>query len=55
MYDLKLKSIFLKTMLNNDQEALLDRDNLTGDFKDAAKAKSIDRLSFIRDVKISET
>lgn len=44
MYDLKLKSIFLKTMLNNDQEALIDRDNLTGDFKDAAKAKSIDRL-----------
>lgn len=44
MYDLKLKAIFLKTMLNNDQEALIDRDNLSGDSKDVAKAKNIDRL-----------
>ncbi|MBQ9731027.1 MAG: hypothetical protein IJV94_02715 [Bacilli bacterium] len=43
MYDLKLKAIFLKTMLNNDEEALIDRDNLSGDSKDASKAKSIDR------------
>lgn len=43
MYDLRLKAIFLKTMLNNDAEALEDRDNLTGDSKDAAKAKTIDR------------
>lgn len=43
MFDLKLKAIFLKTMLNNDAEALEDRDNLTGDSKDAAKAKTIDR------------
>ena len=43
MYDLQLKAIFLKTMLNNDSEALADRDSLTGDIKEASKTKNIDR------------
>ena len=43
MYDLKLKAIFLKTMLNNNQEAMEDRDNLSGDSKEVSKSKNIDR------------
>ena len=43
MHELRLKAIFLKTMMNNDAEALEDRENLTGDSKDAAKSKTIDR------------
>ena len=42
MHDLKLKSIFFKTMIQ-DEQAIYEQDNLTGETKDVSKGKTIDR------------